>query len=125
LTLPLPLFNGDSAQSRLHQPLPMPLLSGDPASTGPAAPPTSGAQAVLLDTLRRRLEPIMLAEHVPPDFVVKPGVRLRRTYGHCAWIAGGGPPLVTVRCTADGDRTQWRRTGAIVGTLLHEVAHVR
>src|SRR5260370_35684025 len=66
----------------------------------------------------------MLAERVPLEFVLKPGLRLRRTYGRCAWVAGR-PPVVSVRCTADGDRTRWRRTGAIVGTLLHELAHVR
>jgi len=67
----------------------------------------------------------MLAEHVPLDFVLKPGLRLRRAYGRCTWVPGGPRPVVQVRCTADGDPTQWRRTGAIVGTLLHELAHVR
>jgi hypothetical protein len=71
------------------------------------------------------LEPIMLAEQVTSEFVLKPGVRLRRAYGRCAWVGSGRPPVVTVRCTADGDRTQWRRPGAIIGTLLHELAHVR
>jgi hypothetical protein len=33
--------------------------------------------------------------------------------------------VISVRCTTDGDRTRWRRTGAIMGTLLHEVAHLR
>jgi len=89
------------------------------------SPPTPAAQAVLLEHLRRLLEPIMLAEHVPLEFVLKPGLRLRRTYGRCVWVAGGRPPVVSVRCTADGDRIRWRRTGAIVGTLLHELAHVR
>jgi len=50
---------------------------------------------------------------------------LRRAYGRCDWSAPGQPPIVSVRCTADGDRTRWRRVGAIVGTLLHELAHVR
>ena len=67
----------------------------------------------------------MLAEHLPLEFALKPGLRLRRAYGRCSWVAGGRPPVVSVRCTADGDPTQWRRTGAIVGTLLHELAHVR
>ena len=30
-----------------------------------------------------------------------------------------------MRCTADNDRQRWRRVGAIVGTLLHEAAHLR
>jgi hypothetical protein len=89
------------------------------------SPPTPAAQSALLAHLRRALEPVMLAEHVPLEFVLKPGLRLRRTYGRCSWVAGGRPPVVSVRCTADGDATQWRRTGAIVGTLLHELAHVR
>jgi hypothetical protein len=32
---------------------------------------------------------------------------------------------VSVRCTADNDRQRWRHMGAIMGTLLHEVAHLR
>jgi len=35
------------------------------------------------------------------------------------------PALILVRCTADGDRHAWRKRGAIVGTLLHEMAHLR
>jgi hypothetical protein len=88
-------------------------------------PPTPAAQSALLEHLRAVLEPILLAEQVPTEFVLQPGLRLRRAYGRCAWVGGGRPPVVSVRCTADGDRTQWRATGAIVGTLLHEVAHVR
>jgi len=67
----------------------------------------------------------MSAEQIPSEFVLKPGLRLRQSYGRCSWVAGGRPPVVSVRCTADGDRSRWRRTGAIVGTLLHELAHVR
>jgi hypothetical protein len=89
------------------------------------SPPTPAAQAALLEHVRRLLEPVMLAENVPLDFVLKPGLRLRQAYGRCSWVPGGRPPVVTVRCTADGDRTRWRRTGAIVGTWLHELAHVR
>ncbi|MBV9543127.1 MAG: M48 family metallopeptidase [Chloroflexi bacterium] len=50
-------------------------------------------------------------------------MRLRRAYGRCRWSATGVDVLV--RCTADGDRTRWRRRGAIVATLLHELAHLR
>ncbi|MCA1648260.1 MAG: DUF45 domain-containing protein [Chloroflexi bacterium] len=87
--------------------------------------PSAAAQSALLEQLRVRLAPIMAAEHVPADFVLQPGVRLRRTYGRCAWVAGSRLPVVSVRCTADGNRTRWRRTGAIIGTLLHELAHLR
>ncbi len=105
-----------AAQLRLPEPLPT-----HAAQTGP----TFAAQTALLVQLRALLEPVIMAEQVPSDFVLKPGVRLRQAYGRCSWVAGGRPPIVTVRCTADGDRTRWRRTGAIVGTLLHELAHVR
>jgi hypothetical protein len=88
-------------------------------------PPTPAAQAALLEHLRAALEPIILAEKVSPVFVLQPGLRLRRAYGRCAWIVPGQPPVVSVRCTVDGDRTHWRRVGAIVVTLLHELAHVR
>jgi WLM domain len=87
--------------------------------------PTPAAQATLLEELRAALEPIILAEKVAPTFTLQPGLRLRRAYGRCAWIAADQPPVVSVRCTADGNRTRWRRLGAILGTLLHEVAHVR
>lgn len=88
-------------------------------------PPTPAAQTALLEQLRARLDPIMVAERVPAEFVLQPGVRLRRAYGRCAWLAGASMPVISVRCTADGDRAQWRRCGAIIGTLLHELAHVR
>jgi hypothetical protein len=87
--------------------------------------PTPAAQTALLEQLRAALEPVFLAENVSPAFILQPGLRLRRAYGRCAWIAIGQPPVISVRCTADGDRTRWRHTGAIVGTLLHELAHVR
>jgi hypothetical protein len=101
------------------------LFNGDSAQQGLISPPTPAAQSAFLADLLRRLKPVMLAEHVPLEFVLKPGLRLRRAYGRCTWVPGGPRPVVQVRCTADGDPTQWRRTGAIVGTLLHELAHVR
>jgi hypothetical protein len=87
--------------------------------------PTPAAQAALLAQLRGALEPIIVAERVSPVYVLQPGLRLRRAYGRCAWIGADQPPIVSVRCTVDGDRTRWRRIGAIVLTLLHELAHVR
>jgi hypothetical protein len=79
----------------------------------------------LLDELRRRIEPILVRESLPLDFGLKPGVRLRRAYGRCTYRPGQAPPSITIRCTADGDRLRWRRQGAILGTLLHELAHLR
>jgi hypothetical protein len=74
---------------------------------------------------RKALEPILLREQMPTDFVLQPGLRLRRAYGRCTWQPGSATPIITVRCTADGDRARWRHLGAIVGTLLHELAHLR
>jgi hypothetical protein len=69
--------------------------------------------------------PVVLANGLP-DFELRPGPRLRRVYGRCRWVVGPSPRYqITVRCTADGDRTTWRRLGAITGTLLHELAHLR
>jgi len=87
--------------------------------------PTPAAQARLLAALRGALEPILVRESLSVDFTLKPGLRLRRAYGRCTWRRGGGPPAIAIRCTADGDPGRWRRLGAIVGTLLHEVAHLR
>jgi hypothetical protein len=87
--------------------------------------PSLAAQAALLAELRRRLEPILVREGLPLEFGLAPGVRLRRAYGRCTWRPGSAVPLITIRCTADGDRSRWRRVGAIVGTLLHELAHLR
>jgi hypothetical protein len=88
-------------------------------------PPSPAAQADLLAELRLRLEPILVHESLTLDFGLKPGLRLRRAYGRCTFRAGQSPPSIAIRCTADGDRTRWRRQGAIMGTLLHEVAHLR
>jgi len=87
--------------------------------------PTSAAQAALLACVRAELEPILVREGLSTEFLLRPGVRLRRAYGRCVWRAGSLAPTITVRCTADGDRTRWRRLGAIIGTLLHELAHLR
>lgn len=88
-------------------------------------PPSGAAQAALLAELRRRIEPIIIREKLPLEFTLKPGLRLRRAYGRCTWKANSAVPIITIRCTADGDRGRWRRVGAIVGTLLHEVTHLR
>jgi hypothetical protein len=79
----------------------------------------------LLAYLRRALEPVLRDEHIPAEYTLKPGLRLRKTYGRCTWHAEGTPPTIVVRCTADGDHTRWRRLGGIIGTLLHELAHLR
>lgn len=90
-----------------------------------ASPPTKAAQARLLAQVRAALQPILVREQLPLEFTLKPGLRLRRAYGRCTWHVAGGPPVITIRCTADGERNRWRRRGAIVGTVLHELAHLR
>jgi hypothetical protein len=87
--------------------------------------PTPAAQTALLAQLRGLIEPLLVLERIPSAYTLKAGVRLRRAYGRCAWLAGANLPVISIRCTSDGDRRQWRRHGAIVGTLLHEVAHLR
>jgi hypothetical protein len=87
--------------------------------------PTAAAQAALLRELGRTVEPLMVAERIPTQFVLKPGLRLSRAYGRCTWRLGDQLPVITIRCTADDDRARWRRVGAIMGTLLHEVAHLK
>jgi hypothetical protein len=87
--------------------------------------PTPAAQAALLLELRAQLEPLLMRENLPLSFHLVPGLRLRRAYGRCTWRSTSPVPVISVRCTADGDRTRWRRRGAILGTLLHELAHLR
>jgi hypothetical protein len=86
--------------------------------------PSPAAQAALLEHLRAAVEPLLVVENVPMAFVLRPGVRLRRAYGRCTWKLGALPEIA-VRCTSDIGRSQWRRTGAIMGTFLHELAHLR
>jgi hypothetical protein len=87
--------------------------------------PSKAAQVALLAELRLLLEPILVRSGLPLEFSLAPGLRLRRAYGRCTWRAGGAGPVIAIRCTADGDRARWRRRGAIIGTLLHELAHLR
>jgi WLM domain len=76
-----------------------------------------------LAELRRSIEPLLVAERLPLTFVLVPGVRLRRAYGRCRWL--NKSVEISVRCTADAEPSRWRRRGAIVATLLHELAHLR
>ena len=75
--------------------------------------------------MRVALEEVLIAERLPTDFELRPGTRLSRAYGRCVWRPGSARAEIIIRCTADGDRTRMRRRGAIVGTLLHEAAHLR
>jgi hypothetical protein len=91
----------------------------------PSGEPTPTAQGELLRELARRLEPVLAAEGVTAPYTLVPGLRLRTAYGRCRHLGGGRPAEIQVRCTADGDRSRRRQVGAIVGTLLHEFAHLR
>jgi hypothetical protein len=70
------------------------------------------------------LVPLAQAAGLKTTFDLRPGLGLRRRYGDCRHFRDGRPPLIQVRCTADGDRIRWRRRGAIVLTLVHEMAHL-
>jgi hypothetical protein len=87
-------------------------------------PPTRAAQARLLLMLRTVIEPLLEAERISLDYELAPGVRLRSAFGRCAWRPQTRPSI-TVRCTADPERRVWRRSGAILATLLHETAHLK
>jgi hypothetical protein len=87
--------------------------------------PTRRAQAELLRELLDALSPVLDRHGLPSGFSCEPGTRLRRRYGSCQHFGDGRRPLILVRCTADGERRQWRRRGAIVATLVHELAHLR
>jgi hypothetical protein len=120
-----PSAQGLKRRAALRNAVQTPLLADPPSAQGLNGPPTAAAQAALLGELRDDIQPLLVAERIPTAYILKPGLRLRRAYGRCAWVVGSELPIVSVRCTADGDRARWRRVGAIMGTLLHEVAHLR
>jgi hypothetical protein len=72
-----------------------------------------------------QLQPALARHQIPSVFECRPGVRLRRRYGSCQFRGDGKPPLILVRCTADGNQQAWRGRGAIAATLVHELAHLR
>ncbi|MBI4492542.1 MAG: M48 family metallopeptidase [Chloroflexi bacterium] len=86
--------------------------------------PTSAAQQAVLAMLARAVEPLCRT-HRLPAYELCAGTRLKRLWGQCRHFRDGRPPLVLVRCTGQGEPACWRRAGAIVATLLHELAHLR
>ena len=90
-----------------------------------AGSPSAVAQRLVLAYIRARLEPLRASEGLTAEYQVEPGLRLRRTYGRCTWRPASRTALIQVRCTADNAPSHWRRVGAITGTLLHELAHLR
>jgi hypothetical protein len=89
-----------------------------------AVAPSSRAQRELLALLVQRAAPMLERRGIRVPFRCEPGLRLKRRYGFCRY-AGEGEALIQVRCTTDGDRTKWRRPGAIVVTLVHELTHLK
>lgn len=102
--------------------LPWPQLTLPLAAAPAGGPPTAAAQQALLDELRASLRGVLAAEGLPDGFALQPGLRLRRSFGNCRH-APGRPPVISVRCvTPEGS---WRPPGAVLLTLLHEIAHLR
>ncbi len=89
-----------------------------------ARAPSVQMQRTLLVLLLRKLEPLLQRHGLTMPFRYEPGLRLRRRYGLCRFDVEG-QPLIQVRCTRDGDRGHWRRPSAIMGTLIHELSHLR
>lgn len=80
---------------------------------------------MLLERYARALEPLRV-RHGLEAYTITPGFRLRRLWGRCQFFPSSPRPAeIVVRCTIDGDSARWRRPGAIVATLLHEMAHLK
>jgi WLM domain-containing protein len=137
---PADFGNSDSCANRYHlavaspnwyAPRQLPLASAlpdldlDPAIVATlAGSPTVHAQSRLLELLLLQLKPLLRRRGLRLPFRCEPGVRLKRRYGLCRFEVEG-QALILVRCTRDDDRGQWRRPSAIVGTLIHELSHLR
>lgn len=90
-----------------------------------AGPATRSAQRCVVRLLSDLVKPLLAARGLDSiAFEIEPGWRLRRRYGQCRHFSDGRPARISLRCTLEGDRTRWRRPGALVHTLLHELAHL-
>ncbi|MBI4301486.1 MAG: M48 family metallopeptidase [Chloroflexi bacterium] len=87
-------------------------------------PPSKETQGALLGELCVLLTPLIATNHLPADFTLRPGLRLRRRFGTCRWSTHG-VTSISVRCTAVSQPPQWRTPGAILVTLLHELSHLK
>jgi hypothetical protein len=85
--------------------------------------PTLARQLVVARALGRLAEPIVKANNLP-EYVLRPGFRLRRRWGQCKRFADGRLAEIQVRCV-DGAPPAWRPVAGLVATLLHELAHLR
>jgi hypothetical protein len=87
-----------------------------------ANPPNPAAQRRLVRLLRELIAPLLTAHGLDTiAYEIEPGWRLRRRYGQCRHFSDGRPARISVRCTSE---TGWRRQGALMHTLLHEMAHL-
>jgi len=93
-----------------------------PAPALTDGPPTADAQQRRLVELRQTVAPLLREMGLPKDFTLQPGLRLRSKFGHCTFRPGQAPAIV-IRCANQGGA--WRARGAIVVTLLHELAHLK
>jgi hypothetical protein len=85
--------------------------------------PTPAAQRRLVRLLRDLVGPLLVARGLDSvAFELEPGWRLKRRYGQCRHFSDGRPARISLRCTAESG---WRRPGALVHTLLHELAHLK
>jgi hypothetical protein len=90
-----------------------------------AGPPTAAAQRAVMAALSELVEPLLASHRIHVPFTVEPGFRLRRRYGQCRHFSDGQPARISVRCTRHDQPAAWRRQGALVHTLLHELAHLK
>jgi hypothetical protein len=86
---------------------------------------TVQAQQAYLEGCLQAVGPLLVLHKLTMPFSLRPGPRLRSRYGQCRRFPGGRVPEIQVRCTRAGVSGQWRQPGALAGTLLHELAHLR
>jgi WLM domain len=88
-----------------------------------AGPGTLAAQRRVVHLLGDLVKPLLVARGLDSIvFELEPGWRLRRRYGQCRHFSDGRPARISLRCTGE---TGWRRQGALMHTLLHELAHLK
>jgi hypothetical protein len=88
-----------------------------------ARPPSRAAQRQLVRVLRELAQPLLMARELDQiAFEIEPGWRLSRRYGQCRHFRDGRPARISLRCIGPNG---WRRKGALLHTLVHELAHLR
>ena len=90
-----------------------------------AGPATVHAQHAYLNACIQAAEPLLVLHNLTMPFLLRPGTRLRSRYGQCRRFPDDRAPEILVLCTRAAHGAQWPRPGALAGTLLHELAHLR